>query len=195
LIFRETLNRDEQVHQLQIELQMIKEETVNERNQTFHSNQRLQLLELELEQKNLMLSSWAKDKAELEEKRLVISHHEAERMQYQGQIQKMREDFHVTKKKEQMLEEKVKEINKYDDERKQLQQLKIELDVKKKIGMELENENKLLLDRIRYLESQISILNKQLANFGMRSDSSAEQSEDSLVSLRFLFYVNILVQH
>ena len=178
---KETTNRDDQIHQLQVELQMVKEETNNDRNQNFHVNQRLQLLELELEQKNLMLSSWAKDKAELEEKRLILSHNETERIQYQGQVQKLREDLHAAKKREQLLEEKVKDTNKYEDERKQLGQLKIELDVKKKIGTELENENKLLLDRIRYLESQISILNKQLSNIGIKGENSIDQSDDSLV--------------
>ena len=131
----------------------MKEETSKEKSQIFQNNQRLQILELELEQKNLMLASWAKDKSELEEKRLLLSHLESDRVQFQNQLQKCKEEIQLLRQRELM---------KNEDDRK-MAQLKSELDMKKKTEIQLENESKVLMDRVQYVFANLNLSNNSSA--------------------------------
>ncbi len=140
----------EHLKKFEFDYQTLTKEANSADTQMFHLHHRLQGLELELEQKNLMLASWGKDKTELEETRALVAHNESERVQLHTQIQKLKEEVQALRRRELQLEEKVKDAQKYEDERKQLHQLKIELEVKKRIETDHENETKLLLERIQY---------------------------------------------
>jgi hypothetical protein len=137
------------LHRTESELQAAKMEATNSSSQLFHLNQRLQVLELELEQKNIMLAGWAKDKSELEENRLLTSHYESERLQLHGHIQKLKDDLQASKRNINILEERTKDLQRYEEDRKHIQQLRLEMEVLKKVDQDKDSENKLLMDRIQ----------------------------------------------
>lgn len=94
----------QKLEHIEVQFKKLKDYWIDINSHNSRLQQRLQTLESEMQRREVVLSQWSKDKAQLEQHRLLLSHQEAERIQLQQQIMSMKQQLQEIKKERRMLE-------------------------------------------------------------------------------------------